>query len=43
LKIRVPRAYYNKKDEAIKAIKDALLKKGVTIDDLDKLFTQLAD
>ena len=33
----------NKKEEAIEAIKDALLKKGVTIDDLDELFTQLAD
>jgi hypothetical protein len=33
----------NKKDEAIQAIKEALLKKGVRVDDLDELFLQLAD
>ncbi len=33
----------NKKEEAIQAIKDALLKKGVNVDDLDELFILLTD
>jgi len=41
LKIRVPRAYYNKKGEAIKAIKEALIKNGLSPEDIKGIINQL--